>query len=135
MRYFLILTVLLFVTGAVLNNTAKAQNNSADTLKATTDSTYGYTEENPVKVGGFNEKSGPAKERAFLNALLGPDGQELTYKRLGSCCPFETPNGIAGYGLLDMYEIEYEGLKEPIILYLNMYDSEELYVPVGFTKK
>ena len=135
MRYFSILIVLLFITGTALGNPATAQNNSVDTLKATTDSTYGYTEENPIKVGGMNEQRGPDNERAFLNSLLGPDGQELTYKREGSCCPFETPNGFAGYGLLDMYEIKYEGLEEPITLYLNMHDSEELYVPVGFTKK
>ncbi len=142
MRYFSFLIILLFVTGAALDcltkekiNPAAAQNNSEDTLKVTSDSTYGYTEENPIKVGGMNEKRGPDNERAFLNALLGPDGQELLYKREGSCCPFETPNGFAGHGLLDMYEIKYEGLEESIILYLNMYDSEELFIPVGFMKK
>ena len=129
----LIFIILLFIV-VVINNQTVAQN-SIDTLRVTSDSTYGYTEENPIKVGGVNEKRGPDNEKAFLNALLGPDGQELTYKREGSCCPFETPNGFAGYGLLDIYEIKYEGLEEAIILYINMYDSEELFVPVGFTKK
>ena len=99
----------------------------------TTDETYGYTESNPIMVGGINE--GPLNERRFLNALVGPKGEEISYQRVGSCCHFYTQNGISGGngGLLDRYAITYEGLKTPIILYLNMYDSDVLKVPVGFT--
>ncbi|WP_255345422.1 hypothetical protein [Pontibacter sp. BAB1700] len=42
---------------------------------------------------------------------------------------------MMGGGLLDKYSITYEGLAEPIILYINMYDSDKLKVPVGFTLK
>lgn len=98
------------------------------------DPTYGYTEQNPVMVG--REESGPLNERRFLNALTGPDGEAITYSRLGSCCHFKTKNGlINNAGLLDKYEVAYKGLEKPIILYINMYDSDVLKIPVGFKKK
>ena len=72
--------------------------------KFTKDKTYGYTEDNPIKVGGGME--GPLNEQRFLNALAGPNGEKVTYKRQGSCCPFKTPNAVFGdSGMLDMYEV------------------------------
>ncbi|MDR2956013.1 MAG: hypothetical protein LBV43_13130 [Prevotella sp.] len=99
------------------------------------DATYGYTQENPIMVGSQGG-SGPLNERRFLNALTGPNGEPITYKRLGSCCAFKTKNGMFDNGgLLDKYEIAHKGLDEPIILYINMYDSDILKIPVGFEKK
>ncbi|MCK4666063.1 2-dehydro-3-deoxyphosphooctonate aldolase [Candidatus Dependentiae bacterium] len=98
------------------------------------DETYGYTEENPINVGGVYE-TGPLRKRQYLNCLLGPNGEEITYYREGSCCHFETPNGLLGIGLLDRFNITYPGLKEPIILFLNQYDYEKPMAPKGFTIK
>ena len=99
-----------------------------------TDKTYGYTERNPIMVGGARTSEGPKNERRFLNSLLGPAGEQINYQRLGSCCGFKTQNGTFGNsGLLDKYEITYKGLDVPIVLYINMYDSDVLKVPVGFT--
>ncbi len=103
--------------------------------EVSTDSTYGYTETNPIKVGGVKSSSGPMNERRFLNGLNGPDGEELSYERTGSCCPFKTKNGIMGGGLLDRYAITWEGQTEPVYIYINMYDAGDLYVPVGLTAK
>jgi len=100
------------------------------------DPSYGYSEGNPVKVGGISNNQGPLNERRFLNALMGPNGEPITYSRIGSCCKFKTKNGLLdNAGFLDKYEIAYKGLKEPIILYINMYDSDRLRIPVGFKKK
>lgn len=93
------------------------------------DKSYGFTERNPVMVGGGIE--GPRNQRRFLNALAGPNGEEIEYYRIGSCCPFRTKNSEWG-GMLDMYDVTYEGLKKSLILYINMYDSDTLRVPVGF---
>lgn len=100
-----------------------------------TDPAYGVTPEKPVKVGGgFSD--GAKHQESYLNALRGPDGQPVTWKRLGTCCPFKTPNGIVGErGLLDRVEVTYKGLQEPVILYLNLYDRETPRAPVGFTLK
>lgn len=99
-----------------------------------TDDSYGYSKENPIKVGsGSGATGGPAAEQAFLNALKGPNGETISYVRRGSCCAFKTKNGFMGTGFLDIYEITYEGRSEPITLYLNMYDAGEAVAPKGFT--
>jgi hypothetical protein len=104
--------------------------------ETTTDKTYGYTEKNAVKVGGDRDNNGPKNERRFLNALLGPNGEPVTYFRAGSCCNFKTPNGtINNMGLLDRYRVSWEGSKDTVNLYLNMYDKGNLQIPVGFTAK
>lgn len=100
------------------------------------DKTYGFSEENPIMVGGAKDSEGPLNERRFLNALLGPNGEAITYERSGSCCYFKTDNATFGTGgMLDMYEISYDGIKTPLILYFNMYDSDDLKVPIGFKAK
>lgn len=107
--------------------------------KFSNDSTYGYNESNPIMVGGVG--SGPQNERRFLNALLGPLGENIEYERIGSCCPFETNNGYmkrddgTGMGLLDMYLVKFNGSEKKTKLYINMYDSDTLRVPVGFKLK
>lgn len=107
--------------------------------KFSQDSTYGYDAKNPIMVGNIG--SGPMNERRFLNALLGPEGEYLDYERLGSCCPFATHNNYItnkdgmGMGLLDMYLVKFKGTDKQIKLYINMYDSDTLRVPVGFILK
>ncbi len=96
------------------------------------DKSYGFEQSNPVKVG---ERS-PQNERRFLNALLGPNGETIKYFRAGSCCPFKTPNGtIGGGGLLDRYRVFWDGNKDTLNIYINMYDKGDLKIPVGFTAK
>jgi hypothetical protein len=97
------------------------------------DESYGYTEKNPVMVGGTSE--GPQNQRRFLNALSGPNGEKIEYYRIGSCCPFETKNSEWGGGMLDKYSVKYEGLKKSVVIYINMYDSDTLRVPVGLKLK
>jgi hypothetical protein len=98
-----------------------------------TDATYGYAQSNPIHVGGTIESNGPLNQRRFLNALLGPAGEEVTYVRKGSCCAFKSENGFSGYGMLDRYEMTYAGLASPVILFIDMYDYAELKAPKGFT--
>ncbi|WP_277871519.1 hypothetical protein [Winogradskyella wandonensis] len=40
-----------------------------------------------------------------------------------------------GKALVDVYEITYEGLKKPILLYISFYDTDKLYIPKGFIKR
>lgn len=103
------------------------------TQETNEDTTYGYSEKNPIKVGG--EANGPMNERKFLNSLSGPNGETVTFTRAGSCCHFETRNISYGLGLLDIYEVTYEGKKDTVSLYLNMYDKETVKAPVGFKFK
>ena len=96
----------------------------AGSCPISSDVAYGYTKDNPIKVGG-DVFGGPARERAYLDHLRGPDGQTITYQRLGS-------TGHGGTNL-DMYEVSYNGLADPILLYIDMYVFEEPSAPVGFT--
>ena len=107
-------------------------NKSGDS-KVSSDASYGYTEKNPIKVGGFSD--GPANERRYLNSLSGPNGETINYMRTGSCCHFETKNSPYGGGMLDAYAVTYEGKKDTVVLYLNMYDKASLKAPVGFKFK
>lgn len=100
------------------------------------DKTYGFTESNPIKVGGVHQKEGPLNERRFLNALFGPNDKKMTYERAGSCCPFNTPNGfINGGGMLDRYRIVEIGSKDTLDIYINMYDKGDLKIPFGLKAK
>ncbi len=127
---------LLACTGKKNLSRATILNGEAFLLTETSpDPDYGYTEAKPIMVGGVTTDEGPLNERRFLNSLLGPEGDPVYYERTGSCCDFETENGFMGYGLLDVYEVDYEGLEEPITLYINMYDAGPLYIPVNFTAR
>ena len=103
--------------------------NFAKITVTSSDPTYGLTEQNPIKVGGLHERN----EAEYLNGLRGPSGEPIEYERLGSCCPFKTPNAIIeGIGLLDAFRVTYAGQAKPTVLYIDFYDEAPLYVPVGF---
>ncbi|MBB6325260.1 hypothetical protein FHS59_000875 [Algoriphagus iocasae] len=102
-----------------------------------TDETYGFTEKNPVEVGGVKDSEGPINERRFLNALAGPNGEKVSYYRAGSCCPIKSDNNPFGFGsvMLDNYRVTWENSKDTVSIFINMYDSGKLKAPVGFTIK
>jgi hypothetical protein len=102
-------------------------------LDQSDDPDYGYTPEKPIDVGGSSEGMGPYNERKYISSLRGPNGEQLSYHRVQSCCAFDTPNGFGGKGLLDVYEVSWEGAEEPVRLYINMYDEDRVMAPVGFT--
>ncbi len=98
---------------------------------------YGFTPEFPVKVG-TGPKSGPANQRAYLELLIDPSGNQVTYERLGSCCGYPSENSPFGMALLDKYEIRFtdkEGKKKKRIVYISFYDYEEPKILIGFSAK
>lgn len=101
------------------------------------DPTYGHSEKNPIQVGGVDKQSGPLNERRFLNALAGPNGEEVTYFRSGSCCSIKSKNDPLGFGrvMLDNYRVTWKGAKDTVSIYINMYDYGVLKAPKGFTIK
>ena len=103
--------------------------------KISVDKSYGYKDDNPIKVGGAEKREGSANAQRYLNSLYGPNGEIIEYERIGSCCPFSNPNGIDGVGSLDMFKITYQGLNESIILSLNTYDYKEPKAPYRFNIK
>ncbi|AKH95764.1 hypothetical protein M876_14460 [Elizabethkingia anophelis FMS-007] len=96
------------------------------------DDTYGYSEKNPIKVGDHS----PANSNKYLSSLIGPNEEEVTFGRVGSCCAFKTKNALFGdTGLLDRYWVTYEGKKDTVYMYVNIYDKAELGIPKGFKRK
>lgn len=102
-------------------------------LPLATDSTYGYTPENPIKVGGIKEEQKNQNQLRYLERLRGPKGEKVVFERRGSCCAHDNPNGFMGRGLLDQYEVRYAGREGSIILYLSLYDYDDPKIPVGFS--
>jgi hypothetical protein len=87
---------------------------------------YGFTSENPIRIGG-----GPQGEYIFFEVLRGPEGQPVAWRQVGRCCELElSPGHVEG---LDVYEVIYPGLEEPVILYLDVHHSEPVFAPRGFT--
>ncbi|MBG0787673.1 MAG: hypothetical protein H0S79_21500, partial [Anaerolineaceae bacterium] len=90
------------------------------------DPTYGYSVENPIFVGGGNFQSIDWKSDYFHN-LLGPNQELVSWDRLRSFT----------YGdlVLDEYRVSYEGLEEPLTLFVNTGRFAPLSAPMGFTCK
>ena len=99
------------------------------------DSKYGYDKDYPINVFYKNTKDENSNQECYLNALSGPKGETITYKKVETCCPFPTKNVEIGVGLIDVYEITWTGQKEPVRLYLNYFERGALMVPVGLTLK
>lgn len=99
------------------------------------DKKYGYNKDYPINIFYGTTKNETINQQRFLNALAGPKGEKITYTKLEGCCPFPTKRSDMGAGLLDVYELKWEGQKTPVILYLNIYDKGILMIPVGLTLK
>ena len=89
------------------------------------DEAYAYTREQPVQVGG-SPMYGAARQRRYLDALRGPEGQPVTYRRLGQD---RAPDGT----IIDAYQVTYEGLAKPVTLFLDWYHYNPQRAPRGFT--
>lgn len=102
--------------------------------KTAEDETYGFSPEHPVKVGSGPD-GGPANQRRYLELLRDAKGKPIKYKRIASCCPYPSENGLAGFAMVDKYEIEYtngKGKKKKALVYLSFYDYEEPKILYGF---
>ncbi len=141
MNKYIYLTFLILVlscsTSKQITQTNLKDNQRFELLEISNDSTYGYSEKNPIQVGGVDKQSGPLNERRFLNALAGPNGEEVIYYRSGSCCPIKSKNDPMGFGqvMLDNYQVTYKGSNDTVSIYINMYEYGTLKAPKGFTIK
>ncbi len=109
---------------ALLNHVRFLPNLAA--CQVATDSTYGFSPENPIRVGSLNLYDGIARMEAYLNTLRGPNFEEIIYSRLN-------PIYNKAEQIVDPYEIIYAGLSEPLTLYFDLYTYESPMAPAGFT--
>ncbi len=101
---------------------------------------YGLKPEKPIFLGIYKTYDAIDNIDRFFNAIIGKNKQILIKKRMKYCCPFKTPNSPTidrdkKFGLLEVYQVSYEGLEKPIVLYFNVYDSGDLFIPDGFKSK
>lgn len=142
----LFFVVTLFTSCVSTKSTLKNVDDNAPIPKLTKDNTfiiteyskdpkYGYHQDYPINLFYRNTINETINQQRYLNALAGPNGELLSFKKLESCCPFPTKRSEMGAGFLEVYEVTWEGLQKPIRLYLNIYEKGVLMVPVGFSIK
>lgn len=146
-KSLLFIALLIVCTSCVsTKSTLKNVDNNAPALTLTKQNTfiitqyskdkkYGYNQDYPINVFYKNTANETINQERFLNTLAGPEGENITYTKLESCCPFPTKNNDLGAGFLDVYELKWEGQKKPVKLYLNIYEKGILMVPIGLTLK
>lgn len=120
--------------GAKAKNLASENRlNEAYFVNTSSDEEYGYQPEKALLLGGFLFGTDSQDYHyIYFNRLRGPSGQEVSVKRAGSCCGFKDEKLPFGGGMLDLYELTYEGLEKPVIVYVNLYRFEEPKAPQGF---
>jgi hypothetical protein len=136
MKYFIFAVVLGLLSCSAPGKTGRPQLADDRTFLLTevsTDPTYGLSPKNPIEVGGADKMEGPLNERRYLNALAGPNGERVSYYRLGSCCPVKSKHGFMGKAMLDNYRVSWEGASDTVSIYINMYDASTVKAPRGFT--
>jgi hypothetical protein len=89
------------------------------------DEKYAYSTEHAVQVGG-SPVFGAARQRRYLDALRGLEGQPVQYKRIGQA---HAPDGT----ILDSYTVTHAGLEKPVTLYLDWYHFNTPKAPRGFS--
>lgn len=96
------------------------------------DRKYGYNQDYPINLGFMPIQSAEVNIARYFGALTGPKGEKITYNKIDSCCPFPSVKNEMGAGILDIYEVTWEGLKQPVKLYVNLYEKSEVMAPFGF---
>ena len=128
MRIFLI-TTFIFLLSLSVKSQDKAIDERIIIEEISTSKSYGFKKKTNIKVGTIQN------EYDFIYQLTGPNGEEVTAMRLGSGWAVKSKNAPFGKAQLDKWQIKYEGLDEPIILYLNGYDYEKPKCPKGLSFK
>jgi tetratricopeptide (TPR) repeat protein len=90
-----------------------------------TDSDYGFSEYKPIKIGGKDIQRG----ETYLSLLRDKRGYPIPFRRLNTCCPYNSNNGAFGKALCETYEVIIN--EEKRFLYLSVYDYEEPKIPTG----
>lgn len=113
-------------------------------LPASTDSLYGYTARNPLKLKKGNQEKSIANANIFLSGLTTQDGQllGLLFRATTSNPTYKEPaikinNRYTGMplngktGILDKYVFLTSNTKDTVTLYVDIYSKGELLLPIG----
>lgn len=78
---------------------------------------YGYSKENPVKLGGADLSEGPTMSKVYLRRLRDRNNQPLQFERIGNVGANEENHIVDLYRLVDSTGVEYR-------LYVDMYHPD-----------
>jgi len=146
MKYTLLLSCLILALTASCVSTRNTIKNIDDKAKMpalskdrnfiiteiSKDNKYGYDQDYPVNLGFMPVQTAELNVKRYFGALTGPQGQALTFEKVDSCCPFPSKKNDMGAGILDIYEVKWDGLKEPLRIYINLYERGAVMAPAGF---
>jgi len=108
-------------------------------LEGVSNNMYGYSPDYPIKLGVTSEYLSASYPEKYLRSITGPQGEEVIFERVKSCCPFKTVNSskesYQNVAVLEIYRVTYKGLEKPIYLYINFFDQGKLLAPKGFLPK
>ena len=96
---------------------------------------YAYDQDYPINLGFLPVTAAEINVKRFFGALAGPEGQALVYKKVDSCCPFPSKKNEMGAGILDIYEVTWDGLSTPKKIYINLYEKGKVLAPQGLSIK
>lgn len=118
---FCLATVLLLGSQAYAQPAAPMQ-----PCQVADDPDYGSSPARPAQVGG-GPMYGAARQQRYLKALRGPGGEPVTFERKGTA-------GSPDTGLVDRYDVRYEGAVAPVVVYVDFYHfTDTLLAPRGLT--
>ena len=136
--YCTILATLIFFSTAVYGQKGFSK------LTISTDSTFGYTNLNPLRLKKGNQSKSIDNSFTFLSGLKTTDNQPLTLLFRGTTKnpTYKEPsikinNRFTGMpisgklGLLDKYVFLTSNTKDTITLFVDIYNKGDLFIPVG----
>lgn len=126
------LIVLLFI-GISLNGFSQKEGTMSPDLTEKVSGSYGYKANDPIKVGGGDM---PTRVFEYMKHLKGPDGEPVTFEKLGNGDSYENPDHTLTRkekGIVYMYEIKVHGTKKSYIIYFDQYRYEQPKVLKKFT--
>ena len=147
-NYILSLVTIMFISVSCVStrNTIKNIDNNAPDLvllptnvfeikQVSKNKKYGFDKDYPINIFYQQTTNDTINQPRFLNALAGPNGEKLVYKKLENCCPFPSKRTVSGAGFLDVYEISWTGNKKPLKIYVNIYEKGHVFAPMGLSIK
>lgn len=147
MKKIVLLSALLIGFSSCINTKSTIQNIDNEAIRPpiknkmfvlteyATESKYGVDADYPVNIGLLSAASEESYVSYFFNALEGPNGEKVMYKKTETCCPFPTQHSNMGAGLLFMYEVNLEGSSNKKTFYFNIYEKGKIVCPKGFIIK
>lgn len=93
------LLFVFFLLGEQVHGQEFYEDGSMKLSETSTDKKYGFqaNHKHSIKVGDIGN------EQAYLKALRGPNGEQVQFRRVSSCCAFKSKAAALGTGLLDKY--------------------------------